>query len=117
VAGTVTTVSAILLDREEYDSTLVHGFSFTASQLEAVIARLAGLSIAERRMVRGLEPERAAVILGGLLVLVEVLTHFGLDSIETSERDILDGIALMAGRIALDEGIDELHEPFGRTVC
>ena len=83
----------------------------------AVIDRLAAMPVAERREVRGLEPERAPVILGGLLVLAEVLAHFGLDAIETSECDILDGIALMAGRIALDEGIEELPEPFGRTVC
>lgn len=117
VAGTATTVSAILLDREIYDPALVHGFSFTARQLDEVVARLAALPLDERREVRGLEPDRAAVIVGGLLVLVEVLAHFGMDSIETSERDILDGIALMAGRIALEEGITELPEPFGQTVC
>ena len=117
VAGTATTVSAILLDRPEYDPALVHGFRFAAGDLDAVIDRLAAMPVAERREVRGLEPERAPVILGGLLVLAEVLAHFGLDAIETSECDILDGIALMAGRIALDEGIEELPEPFGRTVC
>ncbi len=57
------------------------------------------------------------MIVGGLLVLAEAMRHFGLAHVETSERDILDGIALMSGRIALDEGIVELPEPFGRTVC
>jgi exopolyphosphatase/guanosine-5'-triphosphate,3'-diphosphate pyrophosphatase len=117
VAGTATTVSAILLDRATYEPDLVHGFRFTPEQLEGVIDRLASLPLAERREVRGLEPDRAPVIVGGLLVLAEVLAHFGLVEIETSERDILDGIALMAGGIALDEGITELPEPFGRTVC
>ena len=117
VAGTATTVSAILLDRPAYDPELVHGFRFTPAQLAAVIDRLAGLPVNERREVNGLEPDRAPVIVGGLLVLAEVLDHFGIAEIETSERDILDGIALMSGRIALDEGITELPEPFGRTVC
>lgn len=117
VAGTATTVSAILLDRPAYDPELVHGFRFSLPQLEDVIARLAALGLAERRDVNGLEPGRAPVIVGGLVVLAEVLRHFGIDEIETSERDILDGIALMSGRIALDEGIDELPEPFGQTVC
>lgn len=117
VAGTATTVSAILLDRPTYEPELVHGFRFGLPELEAVIDRLASLPLGERQQVRGLEPQRAPVILGGLLVLAEVLDHFGVARVETSERDILDGIALMAGRIALDEGIDELPEPFGRTVC
>jgi exopolyphosphatase/guanosine-5'-triphosphate,3'-diphosphate pyrophosphatase len=110
-------VSAILLDRPSYEPELVHGFRFTGRDLDAVIDRLATLSLDERRAVNGLEPDRAAVIVGGLVVLAEVMRHFGIDQIETSERDILDGIALMAGRIALDEGIEELPEPFGRTVC
>lgn len=117
VAGTATTVSAILLDRPAYDPELVHGFSFGADQLADVVDRLASMPLAERELVNGLEPQRAPVIVGGLLVLQEVLAHFAIDEIETSERDILDGVALMAGRIALDEGIDELPEPFGRTVC
>ena len=117
VAGTATTVSAILLDRPAYDSELVHGFRFGPADLESTIERLAALPLDERRTVNGLEPDRAPVIVGGLLVLAEVLDHFGIAEIETSERDILDGVALMAGRIALDEGITELPEPFGRTVC
>ncbi len=117
VAGTATTVSAILLDRPAYDPQLVHGFRFDAADLSGVIERLAALPLAQRREVNGLEPERAAVIVGGLLVLAEVIEHFQLSHVETSERDILDGIALMAGRIALDEKVTEMPEPFGRTVC
>lgn len=117
VAGTATTVSAILLDRASYEPDLVHGFRFSAEQLDSVTSRLASLPLERRRAARGLEPARAPVILGGLVVLSEVLRHFAVRSVETSERDILDGIALMAGRIALDEGIEELPEPFGRTVC
>ena len=117
VAGTATTVSAILLDRPTYEPELVHGFRFTREQLSSLWHRLAELPLDDRREVNGLEPQRAPVIVGGLLVLDEVMRHFGVDEIETSERDILDGIALMAGRIALDEGITELPEPFGRTVC
>jgi exopolyphosphatase/guanosine-5'-triphosphate,3'-diphosphate pyrophosphatase len=117
VAGTATTVSAILLDRPTYEPELVHGFRFTREQVSSLWHRLAELPLEQRREVNGLEPQRAPVIVGGLLVLDEVLHHFGLGQVETSERDILDGIALMAGRIALDEGITELPEPFGRTVC
>ena len=117
VAGTATTVSAMLLDLPAYDSDAVHGFSFTSQQLGEAVDRLAALPVAERMQVNGLEPQRAPVILGGLLVLECALSHFEISAIETSERDILDGIALMAGRIALDEGIETMPEPFGRTCC
>jgi exopolyphosphatase/guanosine-5'-triphosphate,3'-diphosphate pyrophosphatase len=117
VAGTCTTVAAMLLDRDAYDPELVHGYRFTPDQLEACIAQLTALPLEQRQQVRGLEPQRAPVILGGLLVLAEALPHFAISEIETSERDILDGIALMAGRIALDEGITDMPEAFGNTVC
>jgi exopolyphosphatase/guanosine-5'-triphosphate,3'-diphosphate pyrophosphatase len=117
VAGTATTVSAILLGKQTYQPDLVHGFRFTRGELGRIVELLATCPLDKRRRVVGLEPERAPVIVGGLLVLDELMAHFGLDELETSERDILDGIALMAGRIALDEGIEELPEPFGRTVC
>jgi exopolyphosphatase/pppGpp-phosphohydrolase len=33
------------------------------------------------------------VIVGGSIILVEVMRHFALDHITVSERDILDGLA------------------------
>ncbi|MCW2955306.1 MAG: Ppx/GppA phosphatase family [Thermoleophilia bacterium] len=117
VAGTATTVSAVLLDLPLYDSDAVHGYTFTPADLEAVIERFAAVPAEERAEINGLEHARSPVIIGGLLVLAEVLAHFGIERIETSERDILDGVALMAGAIALSEGIDEMPQPFGNTVC
>jgi exopolyphosphatase/guanosine-5'-triphosphate,3'-diphosphate pyrophosphatase len=57
---------------------------------------LSALPLAERGRVAGLEPARAPVIVGGLVVLREVMTHYGLAAIEASERDILHGAALAA---------------------
>ena len=48
--------------------------------------------------MRGLEPARAPVIVGGLVVLAEVMAHYGLEEMEASERDILHGVALAAAR-------------------
>jgi exopolyphosphatase/guanosine-5'-triphosphate,3'-diphosphate pyrophosphatase len=115
VAGVATTVSSILLGN--YDPDQVHGFEYDPAQLGDVVTLLASMPLAEREQVPGLEPKRAPVILGGLVILQAVLEHFAIAAIVTSERDILDGIARMAGRIALDEGIDEMPQPFGATVC
>lgn len=117
VAGTATTVSAIQLGLATYDPEQVHGHAFSPAELGGVVECLAQVPTAERAQIDGLEPKRAGVILGGLVVLQAALEHFSIDSVETSERDILDGIVRMAGRIALDEGIDEMPQAFGRTVC
>jgi exopolyphosphatase/guanosine-5'-triphosphate,3'-diphosphate pyrophosphatase len=52
-----------------------------------------------------MEPERAPVIVAGAAILVAVLDAYGLDAIEVSERDILDGIAFAAAELpATPEG-------------
>jgi exopolyphosphatase/guanosine-5'-triphosphate,3'-diphosphate pyrophosphatase len=61
-----------------------------------------------------LEPERAPVIVAGAVILVETLVHFGLDAIEVSERDILDGIALAAAALPAPE---EGAAPPGAYTC
>ena len=67
--------------------------------------RLASFRLSERRELPTMEPERAPVIVAGAVILTEVLDYFGLDTIEVSERDILDGAAFAAAELpAPDEG-------------
>ncbi len=67
--------------------------------LEAVTAqvdRLAALPLAQRRLVAGLEPDRAHVIVGGAVIVRELLARLGVPRFEVSERDLLDGVVLEA---------------------
>ena len=70
--------------------------ALTPAAVEAELARLAALSVAERRSVPGLDPARAPVIVAGAVVVAEVLRAYGLDVLAFSVRDLLDGIALLA---------------------
>jgi exopolyphosphatase/guanosine-5'-triphosphate,3'-diphosphate pyrophosphatase len=56
--------------------------------------RLAALTLAERREVRGLHPDRAPTIVAGAVILLETLGLFGLSGFEVSEHDILRGALL-----------------------
>jgi exopolyphosphatase/guanosine-5'-triphosphate,3'-diphosphate pyrophosphatase len=96
VAGTITTVAAIDLGLREYDPVRIHGHRIARATVDRVLTDLAGLPLAERERVPGLEPARAPVIVGGLVVLREVMVRYGLAEIEASERDILHGTALAA---------------------
>jgi exopolyphosphatase / guanosine-5'-triphosphate,3'-diphosphate pyrophosphatase len=99
VAGTVTTLAALDLGLERYDRERVHGHRLSLAGARRQLERLAALPLEERRRVPALEPERAPVIVAGASIVVAVLEHFGLDAIEVSERDILDGIALAAAEL------------------
>jgi exopolyphosphatase/guanosine-5'-triphosphate,3'-diphosphate pyrophosphatase len=94
VAGTATQCAAIDLALEPYDAARVEGHRLGRARLEAMLAQLAALPLAERREVVGLDPARAPTIVAGILILLEVLRAFGLEEAEISERDILWGVAL-----------------------
>jgi exopolyphosphatase/guanosine-5'-triphosphate,3'-diphosphate pyrophosphatase len=93
VAGTFTTLAALELGG--YDRTRTHGYRLTRDAVERWTERLAAAPLAERAFP-GLEPARAPVIVGGALIVRELMRHAGLDEIEISERDLLDGAALEA---------------------
>ena len=59
-----------------------------------ILERLAALPEAERREVRGLHPDRAPTIVAGVVMIIEALELFGLDSTVVSDHDILRGAAL-----------------------
>jgi exopolyphosphatase/guanosine-5'-triphosphate,3'-diphosphate pyrophosphatase len=117
VAGTATTIATLALGLDAYDPERTHGAHVTDAQDDGELETHDALPVAQRREVAGLEPDRAPVIVAGVAILLGVLDAFGAAGVTISERDILDGIALRAGAIALDEGIDELPQPHGRTAC
>jgi exopolyphosphatase / guanosine-5'-triphosphate,3'-diphosphate pyrophosphatase len=115
VAGTVTSLAALDLGLVEYDPDRVHGHRLGQDAVRAQLERLAALTLAERREVPGLEPERAPVIVAGAAILLEVMRHLELSEIEVSERDLLDGAALEAA--ALPESVEGDAPPGAYTCC
>lgn len=96
VAGTATTVVAIDQAMEVYDSAKVNGTFVSTATLDAVTRRLAALPLADRRKVAGLQPDRAPVIVAGMLILQDLLSCSGLPGFTVSESDILQGIIMDA---------------------
>ena len=83
VAGTVTQLHAIAGE-------------LTAETVEKELVRLASLTAAERAEVPGMDPARAPVIVGGAIVVRQVMRRYRIETLTWSERDLLDGAALLA---------------------
>jgi exopolyphosphatase/guanosine-5'-triphosphate,3'-diphosphate pyrophosphatase len=96
VAGTATSLAAIDQQLDPYDPEKVHGYQLSVARCEELVARLAGLTVAQRRDLAGLHPDRAPTIVAGAVILLESMRAFELDAIEISETDILHGAALAA---------------------
>jgi exopolyphosphatase/guanosine-5'-triphosphate,3'-diphosphate pyrophosphatase len=98
VAGTATSLAAIDQELDPYDPERVHGYRLGVASCERLLARLADLTVAQRREVPGLHPDRAPTIVAGAGILLESMRACRLDEIEVSENDILHGAALVASR-------------------
>lgn len=105
LAGTVTSVTAKHLGLEVYDSQRVHGSRMTLAEIEAATGWFISSSTAQIAQLPFLHPGRVDVIAAGALVWQEVVRRVAermaaaghmLESVITSEHDILDGLALWA---------------------
>lgn len=63
----------------------------SAGECRWILERLAAITLAECRHVRGLHPDGAPTIVAGVIILLGALELFGLDQVEVFEHDILRG--------------------------
>jgi exopolyphosphatase/guanosine-5'-triphosphate,3'-diphosphate pyrophosphatase len=69
----------------------------------------------EERRARLILPDRSEVLSAGVLILRETLRHLGLDAIDASDRDLLNGAALAAAE--LPEPVEGEAPPGAYTCC
>ncbi len=93
LAGSVTTVAALVLGLDSYQAERIHHSRVSAAAVREVAASLLGQTRAERKRLAVMHPGRADVIGGGALVLTQIMERFGFAEVLVSEHDILDGLA------------------------
>jgi exopolyphosphatase/guanosine-5'-triphosphate,3'-diphosphate pyrophosphatase len=92
IAGTVTTVCALMLGLEQYDPAVVHGHRLSRREVIDAISRLGSMPLAARMKLPGIDPGRADVILAGAAILECVMGHFGLDHVIVSDQGVRWGL-------------------------
>ena len=93
-AGTWTSLAAMQLGLDTYDSHEVEGTTLELEELMRLVAWLGSLSLEEKQAIPSLDPERAPIILGGAVVAETSLRLLGLRRITVTGHDILDGVCL-----------------------
>lgn len=94
LAGSVTTVAAIALGLQEYESEKIHHSRISYEKVQEIVMSLLASTHAERAAIPVMHPGRVDVIVSGALVLLEIMERTGAREVVVSEHDILDGIAL-----------------------
>lgn len=94
LAGTVSTLASLEVGASRYDRTLVHHALLSREKVARWLGTLAGESASQRLSHRGMVRGREDVIVGGVLVLDELMKVFDRSACLASEDDILDGLAM-----------------------
>lgn len=106
-AGTVTTLAAMHLQMGHYDPRRVNGLELSQSWLQEITNQLQRLPLSDRRNIKGLEAGREDIILGGAIVVREIINGLHRDRLTVTDAGLLEGLLL--NLVEKDRGM--LHTP------
>jgi exopolyphosphatase/guanosine-5'-triphosphate,3'-diphosphate pyrophosphatase len=86
--GTSSILARIQLRLESFDREKIDGLGLTMADVQREKQRLWKMSLSERRKIIGLPPNRADVVLPGLLIFERVMQAFRFESLRVSTRGI-----------------------------
>jgi exopolyphosphatase / guanosine-5'-triphosphate,3'-diphosphate pyrophosphatase len=92
-AGTATTLAAVHLGLARYDAAAVTGLRMSPAAVAALYARLLAATVAERKAIAGVEPQRADVIAAGAAIFARILERLAAPVLITCDRGIRWGVA------------------------
>ncbi len=92
VGGTITTLAAVKLALEVYDSSKIENLKLKYSELEKIMNRLSKLELDERKKIKGLQPKRADIIVSGLIILMTIMKYINSQELYVSDHDLLYGL-------------------------
>lgn len=90
-SGTIENLAEIAA-RKFQGRRFARGDVLTRDQLRKVVKVLCALPLDRRRKVKGMNPERADIIIGGAAILETVMDELDLDEIQVSDRGLKDGL-------------------------
>jgi exopolyphosphatase/guanosine-5'-triphosphate,3'-diphosphate pyrophosphatase len=92
VAGTVTTLAAVAQALPCYQAEKVHGSRLALGQVDALLERMAAMTLEQRKRLPGMEPKRADVIVAGAVILAEAMRATGFEAATVSDRGVRWGL-------------------------
>lgn len=100
VGGTVTTLAAIVLGLPGFDKQRIEGARLSGATISGVIGRLKLLPSKERLHVPGMERGREDILLQGIILMREIMTHFQQDELIVTTKGARHGFIYEAAKAA-----------------
>ncbi|MEI8356053.1 MAG: exopolyphosphatase [Deltaproteobacteria bacterium] len=99
-AGTATTLAALQLKLEKYDSRKVNNYSLSLDEIKVILAQLLPMSPEDRLTVPGMEKGREDLIIAGIYITIRTMELFGFKQLKVSDYGLLEGLlSTMADRL------------------
>jgi exopolyphosphatase/guanosine-5'-triphosphate,3'-diphosphate pyrophosphatase len=92
IAGTVTTVCAVVLGLARYDPDRVHGYRLAHADVLRALGKLGSVPLEQRKQIPGVEEGRADVIFAGAAILERVMAHFKVAQVIVSDQGVRWGL-------------------------
>lgn len=100
--GTATSIAAMLQELEPYDPAKIHHCEVRLEDVSGLLDQLVRMGLSRRKRMKGLQEQRAHVIVGGVIAIKCALEVLGYESFTVSESDLLFGM-LEAAAARLEE--------------
>jgi exopolyphosphatase/guanosine-5'-triphosphate,3'-diphosphate pyrophosphatase len=88
IGGTMSTLGAMKHKMDRYNPRIVHGTEIGIKEIDRMAVELLSKTINERKKLKGLQPERAGLILAGVSMLKAVMNKLGVDKVVISDKGI-----------------------------
>lgn len=92
VAGTPTTLAAVILGLDSFDKSKIDDFELNYDQLEDSLEKLSEMNLEERLKLPGMQKGREDVLPAGICILMEALDFFKHRSYKVSTRGVRYGL-------------------------
>lgn len=90
--GTFTALASIALRSRGKGQTGVGGFEMNRAEVRGILDRLRHMTLAERRNVPGLNPDRADIIVAGLIVIERLMKWLRINRLLIHDKGVRDGL-------------------------
>ena len=87
----MTTLACLVQDIPWEGAENVHDFIISRADVEKSISRLAGMSVRRRMSLQGMQPQRADIIVHGMVILLACMIDLEIEQIVASESGNLEG--------------------------
>jgi exopolyphosphatase / guanosine-5'-triphosphate,3'-diphosphate pyrophosphatase len=92
--GTTTATGTMAMNAIGKSYASIHGYEVLRSEVVHLLAMLTRKNLQERRLVPGLNADRADIIVAGIAVVEELMRFFGANQLLVNERGIREGMII-----------------------